>query len=815
MKKRMLCLALLLTLALCLGVALAETESVKVTGQFGQTEAREMLELINDFRTGDEAWYWDKDDATRITCAGLQPLVYDYELERVAMQRAIETALYWDHTRPNGASCFTAYPDGYMSRGENIAAGQRSTEEAFTSWREDEETYAYQGHRRNMLNSGFNRIGIGHVVFNGCHYWTQELGKTSTTSSATEACDADKQMTVEVDLDYVKSVSLSDAPEVLKVVYDGRTDLPAGVKAQLAETWPSRSFTIDDVPAWTVADTSVADIGDDGLLGKQVGTTAMSATVLGQPLSVDIEVTPADLSGAKVAVTGDAFVYTGSAFTPEAAVTLDGKALASGTDYTIAYQDNTDAGTAKVTATGMNNYQGTATAEFTIAPASLADATLGQPEDVTYKGAAWEPTPSVVWQAAALEKDVDYTLAYADNVNAGKAKVTATGIGNFAGTLEAGFEIKPADLKDLALPDIMTVVTYTGAAQTPALGLPLGVALVEGTDYTAEWKDNVNVGKASVTLTGMGNFTGTAALQFEIVAADISGAGIADIPAQDYTGAAIEPALTVKLGEKALTAGTDYTVSYANNTDAGTATATITGKGNYSGTASKSFVINAPASEAPTTPSDPGTTPADPGTTPTDPGTPAEQPTGPVPGSRTVDDGKYTINPDGTARYDKPAKSAATVTIPDTIDVDGFSVPVTSIADKAFYKNKKLKTVTIGKNVKTIGKSAFASCAKLKTVKGGAGIVTIKASAFKSCKKLTAITLNKKVKTIGKNAFYGCKALKTVTIKTTKLTSKTVGANAFKGIASKATFKCPSKKLKDYKKLLKKKGAPWKAKYKK
>ncbi len=64
------------------------------------------------------------------------------------------------------------------------------------------------------------------------------------------------------------------------------------------------------------------------------------------------------------------------------------------------------------------------------------------------------------------------------------------------------------------------------------------------------------------------------------------------------------------------------------------------------------------------------------------------------------------------------------------------------------------------------------------------------------------------MKAIGKNAFNGCKALKTIEVKTTKLTDKNVGAAAFKGIYKKATFKCPKKKLKEYKKLFIKRGAP-------
>ena len=57
-----------------------------------------------------------------------------------------------------------------------------------------------------------------------------------------------------------------------------------------------------------------------------------------------------------------------------------------------------------------------------------------------------------------------------------------------------------------------------------------------------------------------------------------------------YTGAALEPPVTVKDGEKALVEGTDYTVTYADNTAAGTATVTITGMGNYTGTLTATFV---------------------------------------------------------------------------------------------------------------------------------------------------------------------------------------------------------------------------------
>ena len=85
-------------------------------------------------------------------------------------------------------------------------------------------------------------------------------------------------------------------------------------------------------------------------------------------------------------------------------------------------------------------------------------------------------------------------------------------------------------------------------------------------------------------------------------------------------------------------------------------------------------------------------------------------------------------------------------------------------------------------------------------------VTEIKANAFKNNKKLKKITIGKNIKKIGKNAFYGCKNLKRIIVKTTKLTKKTVGKKAFAKINKKAKIKVPKKKLKAYKKILKARG---------
>ena len=174
--------------------------------------------------------------------------------------------------------------------------------------------------------------------------------------------------------------------------------------------------------------------------------------------------------------------------------------------------------------------------------------------------------------------------------------------------------------------------------------------------------------------------------------------------------------------------------------------------------------------------------------------------------------GSYALSDNGTATFLKAGKSAKTFEVRDTIKVNGKTYKVTAVASKAFYKNKKLTEVTIGKNVKTIGKYAFASCTKLTSAALGSGLKTISDKAFYKCTALTKITIPSKVTEIGKSAFRGCGKLKGITIKTKKLKEKKVGSKAFAGTAETATVKVPRKYLNSYKKWLVKRGISLKAK---
>lgn len=134
---------------------------------------------------------------------------------------------------------------------------------------------------------------------------------------------------------------------------------------------------------------------------------------------------------------------------------------------------------------------------------------------------------------------------------------------------------------------------YTGSEIEPGVkSVRLkGVTLSAGEDYEVSYSDNVNAGTAHCVITGIGKYSGSVSEPFTIRPLSLTNAVINDIPDQEWTGSAIEPDVTVSLGGRELIAGTDYTLSYEDNVDPGSATVYANGNGNYRGTASKFFNI--------------------------------------------------------------------------------------------------------------------------------------------------------------------------------------------------------------------------------
>ena len=133
---------------------------------------------------------------------------------------------------------------------------------------------------------------------------------------------------------------------------------------------------------------------------------------------------------------------------------------------------------------------------------------------------------------------------------------------------------------------------YDGKAKTPSVNVKVnGKTLKKDTDYTVSYSNNTKVGTAKVTITGKGNYTGSVSKTYSIKN-NFKKATVSGISTKAFTGKNITHSITVKYNGKTLKNGTDYTVSYSNNKNIGTATVKIAGKGSYTGTITKAFKIN-------------------------------------------------------------------------------------------------------------------------------------------------------------------------------------------------------------------------------
>ncbi len=107
----------------------------------------------------------------------------------------------------------------------------------------------------------------------------------------------------------------------------------------------------------------------------------------------------------------------------------------------------------------------------------------------TYTGEEIEPDVTVTDSEKTLEKETDYTVSYADNIDVGIATVIVTGEGNYTGEAELTFEIVPEkdlerNISDCIVTLVTTTGTYTGAEQTPAVTVKDGSTILKKTQTT-------------------------------------------------------------------------------------------------------------------------------------------------------------------------------------------------------------------------------------------------------------------------------------------------------------------------------------------
>ena len=217
-----------------------------------------------------------------------------------------------------------------------------------------------------------------------------------------------------------------------------------------------------------------------------------------------------------------------------------------------------------------------------------------------------------------------------------------------------------------------------------------------------------SVTEQGVLTMGNGDITITATLS-NIPLINISTGTIADIADQAYTGSAIVPDITLTVGGKVLTAGSDYLVSCTNNVNVGTATLTATGQGNYTGTLTKNFRICYPDKTGSC------------GTNVT-----------------------YTLHDEDQNGHYEQLIISGTGAMTDFNDPD--DVPWAAYLDD-------ITSVIVQSGVTHIGAFAFYFCRNLTSVSLSEGLTSIGLSAFKYCYRLSALTVPASVESVGSNSF--------------------------------------------------------------
>ena len=309
----------------------------------------------------------------------------------------------------------------------------------------------------------------------------------------------------------VRALSTPQAGQM--AIYEGDRQL---TEAQTVTSGKKLTFTID---------TAKAKLGSGWhtLTAKFVGSQNMAA----QAETKQVFIRQAGIGRADVAVEGKSFTYTGSPITPAVSVTLkNGTQLIKGTDYTLAYTDHTNAGTATVTVTGIGNYIGTAKKTFVISKAAAPEISWPMASAIT----CGEKVSDSLLSGGSTQYG---TFAWSDAV---KDTIPTVGTSSYkvvftpSADTEKNYETISVKEKEISLTvnaksltgaqvAVSGSYTYTGQAQIPAadaVTVQLDGETIPNDRYTISASDNTNAGQATVTVTGKGNYTGTASGTFTI-----------------------------------------------------------------------------------------------------------------------------------------------------------------------------------------------------------------------------------------------------------------------------------------------------------
>lgn len=419
-----------------------------------------------------------------------------------------------------------------------------------------------------ITNNGGVNCGTYHVVVTGKGNYTGEIDKTFTIT--------------QLDI----STGTVTLYELQSYAYDGKPKKP-GVREIIVGkvTVPTTGFT--------------TSYGDNINVGKGTVTVTGQGDFRGTK-TVEFEIIKKTITADMITLSNQEYTYNGSTHKPEVTVKDGETTLKLGTDYTLTNNGGVNAGTYDVTITGIGNYTGSVTKNFTIRvqEAGVFVMSLSQ-ESMVFTGSELKPVVTVKDSEKTLTEGTHYTVTYNNNINVGVATVMVEGIGQYKGSKMKTFIITPKTLTDAMVTLSSSEFTYNVMQQRPVVTVQDGSSLTLN-DYVVTNDGGVNVGTYKVTVIGKNNYMGSVEKSFSISSLDISEAKVIlyELANYVYDGTAKNPGVR-EVGIGTIVVPTSsYTSEISDNVNAGKVTVTVTGSGNFSGSASTSFnILQKPLSE--------------------------------------------------------------------------------------------------------------------------------------------------------------------------------------------------------------------------
>ena len=455
-------------------------------------------------------------------------------------------------------------------------------------------------------------IDEGTITISG-EYPTDLSGETSLTFTMPES-----PYDVEITADFGNRIDITNATLTLdnnEYTYDGTAKTPS---VTLVTTSEGTEYTL------TAGTDYTADYSNNTNVPENANSPQPTVTITGisQYTGTATQTFTINKAAASLtAPTAKELTYTGAAQELiNTGSSNDGEMqykLSTDTEWSTSIPKGTDKGTYtvnyKVIGDANHNDTESADVQVTIGAKSIANATITlSKESFDYNGETQKPeVTSVKDGETSLTANKDYTITNEGGKDVNTYTVSITGTGNYTGTATKDFTINKV-AASLTAPTAKEL-TYTGAAQElintgSSNDGEMQYKLSTDTEWSTSIPKGTDKGTYTVNYKVIGdanhNDTESADVQVTIGAKSIANATVTlSAESFDYNGETQKPEVSsVKDGETTLTAGEDYTVTNEGGKDVGTYTVTITGTGNYTGTATKNFTIGKVAATIATAP---------------------------------------------------------------------------------------------------------------------------------------------------------------------------------------------------------------------